>query len=106
MASSATAAPIHLTDVVKRPDVGTAGNRIQVRTNFFEVLNLPNINVHHYDVTITPDVPPPVNRKIFAQFVERHRVSDLKGVRPVYDGRKNMFSAKALPFDSKTFEVR
>ncbi|GJJ69239.1 eukaryotic translation initiation factor 2C [Entomortierella parvispora] len=100
-----TAAPIHLTDVVKRPDVGTAGNKVQVRTNFFEVTNLPTINIHHYDVTISPDVPPPVNRKIFSQFIEKFRVTDLKGVRPVYDGRKNMFSAKSLPFDSKTFEI-
>ncbi|KAG0053940.1 eukaryotic translation initiation factor 2C, 2 [Gryganskiella cystojenkinii] len=100
-----SAAPIRLTELVKRPNVGTAGDKVQIRSNFFEVTNLPNITIHHFDVTITPEVPPPVNRRVFRQFVDQFRVSDLQGVRPVYDGRKNLFSAAALPFDSRTFEV-
>src|SRR5690554_859328 len=94
-------APIHLTDLVLRPAVGTLGRSIQVRANFFEVTTMPNNNIHHYDVTITPDVPPPVNRKVFEHFITLHRRSDLGNANPVYDGRKNLFSAKALPFDAK-----
>jgi eukaryotic translation initiation factor 2C len=98
-------APIKLTDLVKRPNPGQAGRPIQVRTNFFEVKTLPNINIHHYDVTITPDVPPPVNRRIFDQFVLLNSKSDLGDAKPVFDGKKNLFSSKELPFDSRTFEV-
>ncbi|KAG0274373.1 hypothetical protein BGZ95_009860 [Linnemannia exigua] len=98
-------APIKLTDLVKRPGIGKAGKAIKVRSNFFEVKALPDINIYHYDVTITPDVPPPVNRRIFDQFVLLNSKSDLADSMPVYDGRKNLFSSKELPFDSRTFEV-
>ncbi|KAF9156218.1 argonaute 1, partial [Linnemannia schmuckeri] len=98
-------APIKLTELVKRPNPGQAGRAIQVRTNFFEVKTLPDINIYHYDVTITPDVPPPVNRRIFDQFVLLNSKSDLADALPVFDGRKNLFSAKQLPFDSRTFEI-
>ncbi|KAK3835053.1 MAG: Piwi domain-containing protein [Linnemannia gamsii] len=98
-------APIKLTELVKRPGLGKAGKAIKVRSNFFEVKALPDINIHHYDVTITPDVPPPVNRRIFDQFVLLNSKSDLADSMPVFDGRKNLFSAKELPFESRTFEV-
>ncbi|KAF9323131.1 hypothetical protein BG006_001739 [Podila minutissima] len=100
MASSA----LRLTEYVKRPGTGTAGKQIKIRSNFFEITQLPNINVTHYDVTITPDVPPIVNRKVYEHFITLHRVSDLGGARPVFDGRKNIFSPKVFPFESKTFE--
>ncbi|KAG0338651.1 hypothetical protein BG000_003640 [Podila horticola] len=100
MASSA----LKLTEYVKRPGTGTAGKRIKIRANFFEITQLPNINVTHYDVTIEPDVPPIVNRRVYEHFMTLHRVSDLGGARPVFDGRKNIFSPKVFPFESKTFE--
>ncbi|KAG0229804.1 hypothetical protein BGW42_001330 [Actinomortierella wolfii] len=92
-------------DFVRRPDSGSLGRPFRIKSNFFEITNLPPLNVHHYDVVITPDVPPTVNRKVFAQFIERYQRSDLDGVRPVFDGRRNMFTARQLPFDAKTFEV-
>ncbi|KAF9100443.1 argonaute 1 [Mortierella sp. GBA35] len=98
-------APITLTELVMRGNPGQLGKPIKVRTNFFEVKDLPNINIHHYDVTIAPDVPPPVNRRIFDHFVLLNSKSDLADAKPVFDGRKNMFSPKALPFDSRTFEI-
>ncbi|KAF9207103.1 eukaryotic translation initiation factor 2C, 2 [Haplosporangium sp. Z 27] len=96
---------LQLTDYVKRPSVGKAGRQIQVRSNFFEITQLPNITIHHYDMSVTPDVPPLLNRKIFDQFITLYRESDLEGTRPVFDGRKNMFSPKKFPFESRTFEV-
>ncbi len=66
---------------------------------------LPNTTIYHYDVTITPDVPPPVNRRVFEQFQGQYRESDLGGVRPIYDGRKNIFAPAAFPFESRTFKV-
>jgi eukaryotic translation initiation factor 2C len=98
--------PTQLTEYVRRPVPGKLGKAVNIHSNFFEVKQLPNITIHHYDVTVTPDVPPPVNRKIFEQLTTSYRESDLNGARPVFDGRKNMFSPCAFPFESRTFEVR
>ncbi|KAG0302453.1 hypothetical protein BGZ98_007480 [Dissophora globulifera] len=99
-------ASYQITEFVKRPGLGTKGLSVQVRSNHFEITKLPNITVYHYDMTVTPQVPPPVNRKIFVEFMNRYRDSDLESGSPVYDGRKNLFSPKKFPFDSRTFEVR
>ncbi|KAF9946187.1 hypothetical protein BGZ70_003364 [Mortierella alpina] len=93
-----------MSDMARRPAVGTKGKRIQLTANFFE-MKMPDITVQHYDVVMTPDVPPPVRRRVFEQFVTRHSASDLGNARPVFDGRSNLFSATALPFESRTFEV-
>lgn len=100
------APPIQVTEYVRRPAPGKVGKAVNIHSNFFEVKQLPNIMIHHYDVTVSPDVPPPVNRKIFEQLTTSYRESDLNGARPVFDGRKNIFSPKAFPFESRTFEVR
>ncbi|CAG8516305.1 10444_t:CDS:10 [Funneliformis caledonium] len=79
-----------------------SGINIRVRTNFFEVTKLPEANIIHYDITISPDVSPILNRKVFRE-LER---SAFDVVRPVFDGRKNMFTAKPLPTgDSATYEI-
>lgn len=57
-----------LTEFVLRPGMGTMGRQIRVRSNFFEITKLPDMKIIHYDVTITPDVPPILNRIIFAEF--------------------------------------
>ncbi|KAF9096333.1 eukaryotic translation initiation factor 2C, 2 [Mortierella sp. GBA35] len=103
--SQMSAPPTQITEYVRRPGPGTAGKPAIIHSNFFEVKQLPNIITHHYDVTITPDVPPPVNRRIFNQIATDYRESDLDGARPVFDGRKNMFSPRAFPFESRTFEI-
>lgn len=77
---------------------------VNVRSNFFEVTKLPTV-VTHYDISISSDMPPPVNRRIFEQLVKSYRASDLGGVLPVFDGRRNLFSTKELPFESRTFDV-
>ncbi|KAF9087913.1 eukaryotic translation initiation factor 2C, 2 [Mortierella sp. AD031] len=100
-----TPASMQVTEYVRRPTPGRSGKPVNIYSNFFEVKQLPNITIHHYDMTITPDVPPPVNRKIFEQLVSDCRESDLNGARPVFDGRKNMFSPKPLPFESRTLEI-
>ncbi|KAF9408609.1 hypothetical protein BGZ94_002247, partial [Podila epigama] len=105
MSTSSAPAGLRLTEYVRRPAPGSAGRPIRVRANFFEITQLPNINITHYDVTITPDVPPIVNRRVYEHFMTLHRTSDLGGARPVFDGRKNIFSPKAFPFESKTFEI-
>ncbi|KAF9581944.1 Eukaryotic translation initiation factor 2C [Lunasporangiospora selenospora] len=97
-------ASLNLTEFVRRPAPGTLGHPVNIRTNFFEIQTLPNTNIYHYDVTITPDVPPIVNRRVYTQLIATHGDSDLGG-RPVFDGRKNIFSARAFPFDAKSFDI-
>ncbi|GBB93582.1 hypothetical protein RclHR1_00220016 [Rhizophagus clarus] len=98
--------PFQLTEFVKRPGIGHVGKQIKVRTNFFEVTSLPETDIFHYDVTITPEVPQQLNRKVFNIFSEQNRNRALGGARPVFDGRKNMFVHKVLPFqEAATFEV-
>ncbi|CAG8690438.1 3353_t:CDS:2, partial [Acaulospora colombiana] len=105
METTTTPSGLTLTKFVKRPGLGKVGRQIRVRANFFEVTSFPRANVHHYDVTITPDVPPKLNRRIYRKF-EEDNANTLNNIRPVFDGRKNMYSAKKLPFgDSATFDV-
>lgn len=98
---------LQLTEFVKRPSVGNTGRATRVRANFFEVQSFPENNIHHYDITITPDVPPVINRKIWKTFEDQDGQGSLNGIKPVYDGRKNVFSARALPLedDAGMFEV-
>ncbi|KAF9957777.1 hypothetical protein BGZ65_001879 [Modicella reniformis] len=93
------------TQFVKRPAFGKVGQPVVVRSNFFEIQEFKDTVVCHYDVTINPEVPLPVCRRLYEQFVSVFGDTDLGGTRPVFDGRKNLFSAKELPFQSRTFEV-
>ncbi|KAG9286308.1 hypothetical protein G9A89_014295 [Geosiphon pyriformis] len=102
MSETLVPAALKLTDFVRRPGCGHEGREIRVRANFFEVLKFPISNLIHYDVMVTPDVPPSLNRKVFQSFEETHPSEAM----PVYDGRRNVFSNKILPFgDAATFQV-
>lgn len=94
-----------LTQFVKRPGVGRAGRPVNVRSNFFPVTGLPNKSIYHYDISISTDMPPTVNRRLFSEWVSAYKQSDLGGANPVFDGRRNMFSSEELPFESRTFDV-
>lgn len=108
---------LNLPDLIRRPGFGTSGSpgtygtsgrNIRVRTNFYEITHLPQKNVFHYDITITPDLPPSMNRKVWKCFEDQFLDTVLGGIRPVYDGRKNIFSPKMLQFgdgDGESFEV-
>lgn len=89
-----------------RSGFGRQGRPIKVRSNFYEVTQLPDQNIIHYDVTVTPDVPPVLNRRVFQYWEDLHLSEALGNIRSVYDGRKNIFSPRALPFgEAATFEV-
>ncbi|CAB4483319.1 unnamed protein product [Rhizophagus irregularis] len=95
-----------ITEFVKRPGLGRLGRPVRVRANFFEVTALPDANIHHYDIDISPEVPPAMNRKIYKHFEALHSEKDLGKIKPVYDGRKNLYTAKPLPFgESAAFDV-
>jgi hypothetical protein len=92
---------LKVTDFIKRPSLGRQGREIRVRANFFEITSLPEANIHHYDVTITPQVPPLLNRKVYQEF-EKSNCSN----KAVFDGRKNIFTCERLSFnDSATFDI-
>ena len=84
----------------KRPNFGSVGRQIALRTNFFRV-KLPKGDIHHYDLSISPDkCPRRVNRDIVEAMVSTyHKVFGEQ--RPVFDGRKNLYSSRALPIGRK-----
>ncbi|XP_010534204.1 PREDICTED: protein argonaute 1-like [Tarenaya hassleriana] len=88
-----------------RPGPGIAGKRCIVKANHF-FAELPDKDLHQYDVTITPEVSSRgVNRAVMYQLVKLYRDSHLGRRLPAYDGRKSLYTAGPLPFVSKEFKV-
>ncbi|EPB92043.1 hypothetical protein HMPREF1544_01107 [Mucor circinelloides 1006PhL] len=98
----------NLTNLVLRPNTGTLGRPIQVRTNFFRVQSLPTQNIYHYDVDVEPFLPQTKLRALWLLFEDAH--PDVVGnSKAIFDGRKNVFSiarfalgqvqAQAFPVD-------
>ncbi|KAF9617010.1 hypothetical protein IFM89_033080 [Coptis chinensis] len=91
----------------RRPGYGQAGTKCIVKANHF-LAELPDKDLNHYHVTITPE---PVvssrrlNRAIMAQLVKLYRESDLGMRLPAYDGRNSLYTAGLLPFTSKEFSI-
>eukprot|EP00158_Paraphelidium_tribonemae_P008813 Partr_v1_DN28691_c0_g1_i1_m49399 putative eukaryotic translation initiation factor 2c len=75
-----------------RPDYGVRGRKIKVRANFFEFMTIPGQNLYHYDIKITPEVPPSLNRKIFRELIIQYSEAELSSALPVFDGRRNIYS--------------
>ncbi|CAN1265713.1 Protein argonaute 1 [Linum perenne] len=88
-----------------RPGKGTVGLRCVVKANHF-FAELPDKDLHQYDVTITPEVTSRgVNRAVINQLVGLYRESHLAKRLPAYDGRKSLYTAGPLPFQSKEFRI-
>ncbi|KAL2649280.1 hypothetical protein R1flu_017408 [Riccia fluitans] len=88
-----------------RPGKGVVGIRIVVKANHF-FAELPNKDLHQYDVAITPEVTSRgVNRAVMEQLVRLYRDSQLGRRLPAYDGRKSLYTAGPLPFQSKEFQI-
>lgn len=89
-----------------RPDFGRIGKKIRVRANHI-LVNVADNDLHQYDVSITPEVTSKkINRNVMNQLVQLYRESHLGKRIPAYDGRKSLFTAGPLPFDSKEFVVK
>ncbi|KAJ1385501.1 Ribonuclease H-like superfamily [Sesbania bispinosa] len=89
-----------------RPGYGKAGRKIQVRANHFQ-LQVAQCDLHHYDVSITPEIPSKkVSRDVLGQLIRMYQESHLGRRVPAYDGRKSLVTAGPLPFSSKDFVVR
>ncbi|ONK57226.1 uncharacterized protein A4U43_C10F17900 [Asparagus officinalis] len=88
-----------------RPGIGSAGVKCIVKANHFFV-QLLDKDVHQYDVSITPEVKSrSMNRDVIKELVKLYRLTHLGGRLPAYDGRKNLYTAGPLPFDSKSFQI-
>lgn len=88
-----------------RPGKGTIGTKCVVKANHF-FAELPDKDLHQYDVTITPDgTSRGVNRAVMKELIKLYRLSHLNNRLPAYDGRKSLYTAGPLPFSSKEFNV-
>ncbi|KAK9290108.1 hypothetical protein L1049_008272 [Liquidambar formosana] len=89
-----------------RPGYGTVGMKCVIKANHF-LVELAEKDLHHYDVSITPEVVSRgVNRAIMKQLLALHGSTHFGDRRPAYDGRKGVFTAGPLPFTSKDFVVK
>ncbi|XAR57292.1 hypothetical protein NMG60_11025377 [Bertholletia excelsa] len=89
-----------------RPGFGQLGAKCIVKANHF-FAELPDKDLNQYDVTINPEVASrTVNRAIMAELVKLYRESELGKRLPAYDGRKSLYTAGALPFAWKEFNIK
>lgn len=80
-----------------RPDFGTSGRTIKLQANFFE-MDIPKIEIYHYEIDIKPDkCPRRVNREIVEHMVLHFKAQIFGDRKPVFDGRKNLYTAMPLP---------
>ncbi|KAK6925449.1 Piwi domain [Dillenia turbinata] len=88
-----------------RPGRGSTGTRCVVKANHF-FAQLPEKDLHQYDVSITPEVTSRgVNRAVMDQLVKLYRESHLGMRLPAYDGRKSLYTAGPMPFQSNEFKI-
>ncbi|KAF8933946.1 Eukaryotic translation initiation factor 2C [Haplosporangium bisporale] len=94
--SSTSSPPITLTQNAHRPDGGgTKGDVVQVKANFFAIKELPVETVWHYDVSITPELPPARARKLWKEI---EKLEELAKTKTAFDGRCNAYAAAELNF--------
>jgi len=89
----------------RRPGFGTKGKRINLATNFFEI-KFKDHDIFQYDVTIEPKCPTALNRMIIQTLVKEYS-KIFQQDKPVFDGKKNVYTIRQLPFgtDKKELEV-
>ncbi|TFK75842.1 argonaute-like protein [Pluteus cervinus] len=96
----------HITTVgVKRPDFGTDGASIEIYANAFST-TIPQHVVHHYDVIYPVEtvLPARVNMDLIKR-LQADVAPQVFTPRAVYDGRKNLFALRELPFPDGSQEA-
>ncbi|PON32555.1 Exonuclease/helicase-like [Parasponia andersonii] len=89
-----------------RPSYGKLGRKCVVRANHF-LVQVADRDLHHYDVSITPEVKSKkVNRDILTLLERLYGASHLGNRKAAYDGRKSLYTAGELPFSSKEFIIK
>ncbi|KAG0498942.1 hypothetical protein HPP92_003633 [Vanilla planifolia] len=90
----------------RRPGFGQVGTKCVVKANHF-LAQLPDKDLSHYDVSISPEVNSRLlNRAIMAELVRVYRETEMGTRLPAYDGRKSLYTAGLMPFTSKEFVVK
>ncbi|KAG0308842.1 eukaryotic translation initiation factor 2C, 2 [Dissophora globulifera] len=90
------AAPNQVTENTLRPDRGgSAGRATSVLANFFAIQRLPSSKIFHYDVSITPEIPPVRARQLWS-FLESSPDFARERTKVAFDGRANAFAASEL----------
>ncbi|KAF8992551.1 argonaute-like protein [Cyathus striatus] len=99
----------HVTTIgVRRPNFGTSGTLLPIFVNSF-ITTIPENIIYHYDV-ISPSektLPARLNMALITALQTR-TAPNVFTPKAVYDGRKNLFAIRELPFDgadSKEFDV-
>ena len=89
----------------KRPDHGTVGRPIRLRTNLFRLNISPELSdLYHYDVEITPNkCPRTVKRDVVNEIIRKYKDTTFQGHQPAFDGEKNLYSRIKLPSVSACF---
>uniref|UniRef100_A0A8C5AEE5 Uncharacterized protein n=1 Tax=Gadus morhua TaxID=8049 RepID=A0A8C5AEE5_GADMO len=81
----------------RRPGYGTMGKPIKLLANCFQV-DIPKIDVYLYEVDIKPEkCPRRVNREVVDSMVQHFKVTIFGDRRPVYDGKRSLYTAHPLP---------
>ncbi|TMS18725.1 Protein argonaute-2 [Larimichthys crocea] len=81
------------------------GRTIKLQANFFE-MEIPKLEVYHYDIDIKPEkCPRRVNREIVEHMVQHFKTQIFGDRKPVYDGRKNLYTAMPLPIGRDKVEL-
>lgn len=88
-----------------RPNIGCEGRPISLRANHFAV-TIPRGSINHYDIGISPEkCPRRVNREIVETMVKAYSQKIFNGQKPVFDGRKNLYSKDPLPIGRDKMEL-
>ncbi|KAH7725206.1 argonaute 2 [Aphelenchoides avenae] len=88
----------------KRPNHGAEGRAIVLRANHFKV-SMPGGVIQYYNIDIQPDkCPRKVNREIVNTMIESF-TKIFQGIRPVYDGKKSMYTREPLPIGRERVEL-
>ncbi|GFP87334.1 protein argonaute 7 [Phtheirospermum japonicum] len=91
--------------VARRPDSGgTEGKLITLLANHFLVKFDPSHRLFHYDVEISPNPSKQIARAIKQKLVSDHS-SLLSNARPVYDGRRTIYSPVEFQNDRLEFHI-
>ncbi|XP_026999650.1 protein argonaute-3 isoform X3 [Tachysurus fulvidraco] len=81
----------------RRPGYGTMGKPIKLLANCFQV-DIPKMDVYLYEVGIKPErCPRRVNREVVDSMVQHFKVTIFGDRRPVYDGKRSLYTAQPLP---------
>uniref|UniRef100_A0A674EZP0 Protein argonaute-3-like n=1 Tax=Salmo trutta TaxID=8032 RepID=A0A674EZP0_SALTR len=83
--------------IPRRPGFGTMGKPIKLLANCFQV-DIPKMDIYLYEVDINPEkCPRRVNREVVDSMVKHFKVTIFGDRRPVYDGKRSLYTANPLP---------